>query len=98
MENVAEVTPEEKLKSEIEGKKERIYFSLFSGEIYSTFSDEPMDAYQIPLKRRPDPMKNCKKCHGRLHSGYLTLSKHYDPCVKCLKKYADVEQMSKRTI
>lgn len=70
-----------------------LYFSLFSGEIYSIpkSDDKNIDAFQIPLKGLPN--KSCKKCYGRLHTGYNLTHKHYHVCHKCLKRILDVDRL-----
>lgn len=74
--------------------KTQIYFSIFSGQIYGQDADAEVDAFQIPLTRRPDPYKNCSKCYGRLYTSFNLTNKHYEPCRKCLKKYLDVKQLA----
>lgn len=75
--------------------KQQVYFSVFSGQIYSQDEDQEVDAFQIPLLCRPDPKKNCNKCYGRLYTAYNLSHKHYEPCRKCLKKYLDLKKLAK---
>jgi formylmethanofuran dehydrogenase subunit E len=63
-----------------------LYFSLFSGELFS--SDETInDPHQIPLKQRPN--SSCKKCYGRFYTSYNTTTKQFIVCPKCLAKCLD---------
>lgn len=66
----------------------KIFFSLFSGQVYELPEDEVLsaDEGQIPLLNNPKP--NCKKCYGR---GYTDKDHHrntYTPC-KCIIKNLD---------
>lgn len=72
------------------------YFSLFSGQIYGVTDEDAkfLDAYQIPLKGKP--ASSCKKCYGRLYTGYNIITKHYEICRKCGMKCIDMEKMIKR--
>lgn len=69
------------------------YFSLFSGNIYHADADEKLDVFQIPLKEKPSEERTCNKCYGRFYIGFDLKQRHYTPCPKCLKKYADLEKM-----
>lgn len=71
----------------------QVYFSLFSGQIYSIEPDMEVDAFQIPLTGKPHKHYNCSKCYGRLHLGYDLKNKHYIVCRKCLKKFLDVPKL-----
>ncbi len=66
----------------------KLYFSLFSGDIYELDELEKTDAFQLPLLQPPD--KNCKKCFGRFHTGYNTTTKHYNICTKCGRSCIDI--------
>jgi hypothetical protein len=72
------------------------YFSLFSGEIYAVSAEDEvfLDAHQIPLKCKPK--SSCKKCYGRLYTGYNPISKHYEICRKCGVKCIDMDKMITR--
>lgn len=72
------------------------YFSLFGGTIYQESSDvEPiLDAFQIPLKRKPD--SSCKVCYGRMYTGYDCIQRHYILCSKCSKKCIDIDKIYER--
>lgn len=74
----------------------KFFFSLFGGEIYSVAADEIqfLDAFQIPLKEKPN--KNCKKCHDRLYIGYNIITKQYELCTKCAKKFIDTAALQQR--
>lgn len=74
-------------------QNKKLYFSLFSGELYLVNADETaeLDAFQVPLLKYPN--KNCKKCHGRFHEGFNLTYKHYMMCTKCLKKCADINSV-----
>ena len=67
-----------------EQTNKKLYFSLFSGQIYEVPEDEVknLDEAQIPLLERPK--QNCNKCFGR---GYIykdIKSGFYTVC-KCMK-------------
>ena len=82
---------EEEVKEE--EKKIQWYFSLFSGLIYHADADEILDVFQIPLKEEPSKIKNCSTCYGRFYISYDLTNRHYTPCPRCLKKYADLDKM-----
>lgn len=72
----------------------KLYFSLFSGELYYINKDEvnTLDVYQIPLKCAPK--FTCPKCYGRFYEYYNLTDKHYKMCNKCLKKCLDVDALN----
>jgi hypothetical protein len=74
----------------------KFYFSLFGGDIYSVAEDEIefLDAFQIPLSAKPN--KNCKKCHDRLYVGYNIITKQYELCTKCARKFIDRDALLKQ--
>lgn len=72
----------------------QLYFSLFSGDIYELDYNEKVDAFQIPLQKRPDG--NCSKCFGRFYTSYNTTTKHYVICNKCARTCVDVARLYKR--
>ena len=74
-------------------KKIQWYFSLFSGKIYYADADENLDVFQIPLKEKPSDTYNCTSCYGRSYTDYNPTQKHFTPCTRCLKKFADLEKM-----
>jgi hypothetical protein len=63
-----------------------LYFSIFSGELFES-EDKLTDAFQIPLKKRPN--KNCKKCYGRFYTSYNLTTRKYEICPKCLAACLD---------
>lgn len=75
-------------------QKKQVYFSIFSGQIYSIDADSEVDAFQIPLKSLPNSRKNCNKCFGRLHTGFSVTQKHYLICRKCMKTLLDVNKLA----
>lgn len=74
-------------------KEKNWYFSIFGGYLYEVGKDEEnvMDAFQIPLTRRPDA--SCKKCHGRFYTSYNATQQHFNLCPKCSKKCIDAEKI-----
>jgi hypothetical protein len=71
-------------------------FSLTTGSIYTIQKDEldKLDDLQIPLLSIPS--SSCKKCYGRLYTGYNTVTKNYVLCKGCLRKYADMEYIKNK--
>ena len=70
-----------------------LVFSLVTGDIYTIESDEfkNLDRYQIPLHSRPSA--SCKRCYGRMYTGFNTTLKVYDLCSKCVSKHVDFKLM-----
>lgn len=77
-----------------EKKLEKWIFSIINGRIFSVTPDEfrLLDPFNVPLKTEPQS-SNCKKCHGRLYTGFDTIEKVYTICKPCMKKYADLQFM-----
>lgn len=73
-------------------------FSMITGDIYTIESDElkNMDKYQIPLLKRPS--SSCKKCYGRMYSGFLPNQKLYQPCQKCANTCVDFTKLANEVI
>ena len=69
----------------------RLYFSIFGGNVYEASDDETLDAFQIPLRKRP--ISSCKKCHGRFYTGYDSVKRHYIMCSYCAKRCIDIEKV-----
>lgn len=72
-------------------KKRKLFLSIISGEIYEIDEDEikNLDAYQIPLKQRPN--SSCKKCYGRGYIGFNIITKSYELCRRCGRKIIDFD-------
>jgi hypothetical protein len=66
----------------------KIFFSLFSGQVYEIPEDEvlTLDEGQIPLTHGPKP--NCPKCYGRGFRDKDHLRNTYSPC-RCIIKNID---------
>ena len=66
-------------------------FSMLTGELHQANLDkidnDEMIA-QVALKEKPKG--NCKKCYGRLYTGYNSTHNFYIPCIRCVRKYAFV--------
>ena len=71
----------------------KLYFSLLSGEIYEIEEDEVknLDKYQIPLLSRP--RHSCRKCYGRLYTGYNATLKVFQICQPCVDRHVDFKSL-----
>lgn len=81
------------MEEEQTDKKIQWYFSLFGGKIFYADVNENLDVFQIPLKEKPPDKHTCSKCHGRFYTDFNITQRHFTPCPKCLKKYADLDKM-----
>lgn len=74
----------------------RYIFSLTTGTIYTIKKDEidKLDDLQIPLLGIPD--SSCKKCYGRMYTGYNTVTKNFVLCKRCVRKYVDMEYIKNK--
>lgn len=79
---------------EIPQIKNQWVFSIFSGETFEVTAEEfkKLDSFHIPLKEKPN-CSSCKKCLGRLYTGFETKEKIYLICQRCIRKYVDYPAM-----
>jgi len=83
------------MEAETETKKQKLFMSIFSGEIYSIPEDEiaNLDEGQVPLTQKPK--ENCRKCYGRGWIDKNIKNGIYSIC-RCMKTRIDFSALEKK--